>query len=162
MAKQHDAWLHRADEIQKFVAIRMGRQIEILDFTKSGDLASTRAQQKCLSIRGCFEAAPGSIRVRIADKENSLAFIADHAESQIMRGGVLAHHAGSNHKEPPARQPHLFGLTMVQHNQVKRFVQLQIGLLAMRAGGFQIIDFSEDTAQTADVDRLALEFAFAH
>jgi len=32
----------------------------------------------------------------------------------------------------------------------------------MRAVGFQIIDFSEDAAQAADVDRLTLELAFAH
>ena len=44
----------------------------------------------------------------------------------------------------------------------KRFVQLQVGVLAVGAVRFQVVDFREDAAQAADVDRLRLEFAFAH
>ena len=58
---------------------------------------------------------------------------------------------------PPVR--HGLGLALFQHDQVERLVQLQARVQAVRAVGFQVVNFGEDPAQTANVDGLLLELA---
>ena len=79
-----------------------------------------------------------------------------------MRGGVLAHHAGGDDEEAAAGELHLVHLPLLQHDEVQGIVQLEVGILAMGAVRLQVVDFREDAAQAADVDRLRLELAFAH
>ena len=105
---------------------------------------------------------PGRIGVGVTDEEDGLVFVTDHAEGQVVRGGVLAHHAGGDDKEAAAGKLHLLDLPLIQHGEVQRVVQLQVGILAMGAVRFQVVDFREDAAQAADVNRLGLEVAFAH
>src|SRR5207244_3858323 len=104
------------------------------------------AEDESFAMFGGFEAAAGSIGVRIADEENGLVGVADHAQSQIVRGGIFTHHACSDDEEAPAAELHFFRLALFEHDQVERFAQLKVGMLAIRAMGFQIVDFGENAA----------------
>src|ERR1700690_2343576 len=94
VAEQNGARIDLADQIQEFVSIGMSGQIEILNVTALGDVASAGAKKKCPALPGCAQPASWSIGIRIADEENRLILIADHSGSQHVRGRVLAHHAG--------------------------------------------------------------------
>ena len=117
---------------------------------------------KGLARLGGFEAAARRVGVGVADEEDGVAFVADHAQGQVVGGGVLAHHAGGDDKEAAAGELHLLDLPLIQHDEVQGLAQLQVGILAMGAVRFQVVDFREDAAQAADVNRLRLELAFAH
>ncbi len=119
------------------------------------------AEQKALARLGGFEAAAGRIGVGVADEEDGVAFVADHAQGQVVGSGVLAHHAGGDDEEAAAGELHFLDLLLVQHDEIQGVAQLQVGKLAMGAVGFQVVDFREDAAQAADMNRLRLELAFA-
>ena len=92
MTQQNSPWLHFADEVQQFIPIRVGGEIEILHLATPGHFSNSRAEKECFSGFGRFQPATGCIRIGIADEENGLPFIPDHANGQIVRGGVFVHH----------------------------------------------------------------------
>ncbi len=100
--------------------------------------------------------------IGIANEENGLAFVLDHPHGEIVGGCVLGHHAGSEHKDAPAAEFHIFGLTLFQHHKIQFLVQLHAGVLAMRAVRFEVVDFREHPAEAANVNGLFLQPPFAH
>ena len=126
------------------------------------DAAGAGAEHKGFTRSGGLQPSARRVRIGVADKENGLPLIPNHAQGEIVRRRVFAHHAGSNDKNPPAAQFHFFRLAFFQDNEFQRFVQLQIRVLAVRAVRLQIIDFREHAPQAADVNRLGLQFPRAH
>ena len=162
VAEQDGAWGNLSDEIQEVVAIGVGGQIEILYVATLGDLSCARAEHKCLAGFGGFESASRCGGVCVADEEDGLFFVAGHTDGEVVRGGVLAHHAGSDDEDASAGEFHFLHLTGIHHYEVQRFVKLQVGVVAMGAMRFEIVNLREHAAQSADVDGLLLEFALAH
>ena len=126
------------------------------------DLARLGAEEEPFTGFGHLQPSAGRVGIGIPDEEDRLAFVTDHAEGQVMRGGVLAHHAGGDHENAAPGEFHVVDLTLVEDDEIQRVVQLQIGVLAVGPVRFQVVDFREHSAEAADVDRLRLELAFAH
>src|SRR5258708_13334991 len=137
-------------------------QVKFLNLPESRGLAAASAEEEGLSMFGGFEAGTGGGRVGVTNEENRLVGIADHAHRQIMGGGILAHHAGSDDEEAPAAELHSFGLSLFEHNEIERLAQLKIRMLPMRAVGFQIVNLREHAAKPPDINRLFLKFLFGH
>src|SRR5204862_4657447 len=66
------------------------------------------------------------------------------------------------HENSRAAQAHVFGLAFFQDDEVERLVKLKGTVLAMSAVRFQIIDFGKYPPQSANVNGLAGDLAFAH
>ena len=96
----------------------MRSQIEILHFAAFGHFAGAAAEDKGFARPGFFKATTGSVGVGVSDEEDGLFFVADHARGQVVGGGVFAHHAGGDDKEPAAGQLHLLGLAVFQHDEI--------------------------------------------
>ena len=135
MAEEHGAWRDLSDEIEQFLTVGMGGEVEVLHFAASGDFAGAAAEYKCRAVFCRLEPAAGRVRVGVADEKNRLAFVADHAGGKVMRGGVFAHHPGGEHKDSAAGQLHGFKLRLVEHDQVKGFGEAKIRMLSMGAMG---------------------------
>src|SRR6185503_3349709 len=110
MAQEHCAGRDLADEIEQFVAIGVGGQVEVLHFTAVGDFAGAAAQDKGSARLGGLDPSAGRVRVGITDEENGLALVADHAGGEVVGGGVFAHHPGGDDKDASAGKPHLINL----------------------------------------------------
>src|SRR5207247_10509134 len=121
VAQQNRAWLDLADELKQIITVGVGRQIEVLGFAQAGGLAAGAAEEELFAALGGFKVAARGVRIGVADKEDGLLFIADHAQRQVVRGGVLTHHAGGNDKQASAAQFHFLGLPLFEHNQIQRF-----------------------------------------
>src|SRR5947209_7452491 len=106
MPENDGARVNLADEIQKIVPVGMCGQIEVLEFAKSGRVSTAGAKEKVFAVFGGSEAAAGCVRISIAHKENGVRLVAHHAQGQIVGGRVLAHHAGSDDKEPATGELH--------------------------------------------------------
>src|SRR6185295_17707119 len=98
----------------------------------------------------------------VTDKEDGLAFVTGHAHGEVVGGGVFRHHPGGEHEDASAAELHYFALALFEHDEIVRFVKLQVRVLAVRAVGFEIVDFGEHAAQSADVNRLPFQFPLAH
>src|SRR6266849_3254156 len=79
MAQEHCAGRDLANEIEQFVAIGVGGQVEVLHFTAFGDFAGAAAQNKCSARLGGLEPSAGGVRVGVTDEENRLALVPGHA-----------------------------------------------------------------------------------
>ena len=82
---------------------------------------------KRLARFGGSEAAARRVGVGVADKEDGLPLVADHADGEVVGGGVLAHHAGGDDKDASAGEFHFFGLALFEHDEIEGLVQLQVG-----------------------------------
>ena len=109
-----------------------------------------------------FQSAAGRIRVCVADEEDGLFLVACHANGEVVCGGVFTHHAGGDDEDASAGEFHFLHLTGVEDDEVQRFVQLEIGVIAVRAVRFEIVNLGEHATESADVDRLLFEFAVAY
>ena len=162
MSQQNRAWRNPPDKIQQVGAVRVRRQIKIQQIAFMRDTTGARTEHKRLAGLCSFQPSARRVRIRIADKENGLPLVANHACREIMRGGVFAHHAGGEHKDPSAAQFHFFGLTFFEHDELQRLVQLQIHVLAVSPVRFEVVYLREHTPQPADINRLRFQFARAH
>ena len=107
------------------------------------DITDEGAEDEFFSGFRRFEPAAGSVRVGVTHEKDGLIFVFNHAHGQVVGRRLLAHHAGSQNKEPAAAQTHLFHLCLVEHNQVQGFRQPQIAELAMDAMGFKVVNLGK-------------------
>ena len=162
MAEQNGAGRDLPHEIQQVGAVGVRGEVVILYLAPARDLAGAGAEDECFAqLRGLHPAA-GRAGVGVTDEEDGLFLIAGHALGEVVRGGVLAHHAGGDDEDASARELHALGLTFLEDDEVERLAELQVCVLAVGAVGFQIVNLREDAAETADVDGLLLQLAFAH
>src|SRR5205085_5400045 len=92
VAEHHHARVYSPNEIEQFIAIGVSGQIEIFQLTTPGHLSARAAEDESLT-DGCgFEPSARSAGISITDKKDGLALVANHAQGQIVRGGILAHH----------------------------------------------------------------------
>src|SRR6266542_1836802 len=84
MAQEHCAGRDLANEIEQFVAIGVGGQVEVLHFTTFGDFAGAAAQDKGSARLGGLEPSAGRVRVGVTDEENRLALVAGHAGGEVV------------------------------------------------------------------------------
>ena len=117
---------------------------------------------KCLPGCRCLEAAAGRRGIGVADEEDAVPRILDHAPGQVVGGGVFGEHAGGHHKQAPLVELDFGRVIAVQHLQIQRFVQLKIGVLPVGTVGLQIVNLCEHPAQPADENRLLLEPPLFH
>ncbi len=148
-----------ADEVEEFITVGVGGEVELLEVAAAGEFASGGAEEEALAGLGGFEPAAGGIGVGVADEEDGLAFVFDHAEGEVMGGGVFAHHAGGEDEDAAAGETELFGLAFLEDDEVKGFVELQLAMLAVGAVGFEVVDLGENAPEAADVDGLRFEAA---
>src|SRR6185312_7734352 len=162
VAEEDGAWVYLADKVQELIAVGVGGEVEFLDLAFAGGGAAAGAEEKCFALFGRTKAAGGGVGIGVADEENGHAIVTHHAQGEVVRGGVFAHHAGGDDEQSSAAEVHGLGLAFFEDGQFQRFVQLQVGLLAIGAVGFEVVNFGEDAAKAADENLLALQFAFAH
>src|SRR5206468_10562841 len=74
MAEQYGARGDLIHEVEKFVPIGMGGEIEVLHFAVSSDFAGAGAEQEGFARFGRFEPAAGGVRVGVTDEEDGLPF----------------------------------------------------------------------------------------
>src|SRR5438552_17459026 len=108
VAQEHGAGRDLSDEAEQFIAIGVGGEVEIQYFTATGDLAGAGTKDESLARFRRFQPAAWGVGVGVTDEENGLSFVADHAGSETVGGGVLAHHAGGEDEDAPDREPNLF------------------------------------------------------
>src|SRR4051812_42798209 len=123
MAQEYGARGNAINKIDQLLAVGVRGEVEVLQLTLTRELAGPSTEKERLSWNGRFEASAGGLPVRITDEKNCLALIANHPHGQIMRGGILAHHSGSEHENPAPGELHRLELNLVQHDEIKRFGQ---------------------------------------
>src|SRR5206468_2839151 len=157
VAQEHGAGPDLADEIEQFAAIGGGGQVGVLHFTAFGDFAGTAAHDERSARPGSLEPSAGRVSGGVADEENGLALVADHAGGEVVGGGVFAHHAGSEDKNASAGEAHLLQLSGFKNDQVECLSQLEVAVVAVGAVRFEVVDFREDAPQAANIDRLPFQ-----
>jgi hypothetical protein len=140
----------------------MGRQIKFPQVAPPGDGPPRGAERKRFARLGRPQPARRRFRIGVAHEENALPFVADHPGGQIVRGGILAHHAGRHDEDFAAAQFHGVGFPPLQHNQLQRLVQLQPRMLPMSPVALDIVNLGKHPAQAANINGLGLEPPFTH
>ena len=110
MPQQDGPRRNSPNELNQLFTIGVGRQIKILDLTSAGHLAAATTEEKFLLGPGSFETSAGSVGISVTDEEDGLLFVPDHPQSQIMRGGLFAHHPGREDEEASAGELHFIEL----------------------------------------------------
>ena len=124
MAQQHGSRRDLADKFQEIFAVGVRGEIKILQVAIFGHLSGAGAEHKGFTGFGGLQPAGGRIRVRIADKEDALFFVAGHSLGEVVRRGVFAHHAGGDDKDFAAGELHVFRLSLFEDDQLEGLVEL--------------------------------------
>src|SRR5262245_24050731 len=85
MAEENRSRIHASDELHHIIAIGVGCQIKILNFAVTRQFPSTLAEEESLSGPGSLQPPAGRVRIRIANKENRVFRLPDHAQSHFVR-----------------------------------------------------------------------------
>ena len=153
MSEDHGPWGHLYRKIHQLVSIRMGGKIEALQPAPAREFAGAVAEMKRLAPTGRAEGASGCVRRGIADKQNGMTFFGHHVLREVMRGGVLAKHAGGDHEEL-AIHFQFAKIALLQHLQIQRLMEIEIRPSIGRARRDQVIDFGKHSSQATDIYRL--------
>jgi hypothetical protein len=149
-------------EIEEGVAVGVGRQIEILQFAAAGDFAGAGAEDKWFAWFGGFEAAAGGVGIGVADEEDGLARVAQHADGEVVGGGHFGQHASGQDEDSAGAEFNGVEFIFFQDDGLEFLGELEIGPMTVGKVGFLIVNFGEDAAEAADVDGLAGHVAGAH
>src|ERR1043166_8450045 len=151
MSEDHCPRRNAVDEGNQLVAIRVCRQVEVLELAIPNQFTRRSAKEKRNSRLSGFETSPGRIRIGIADEKDRLPFVGRHSHGHVMSCSVFAHHAGREYKNASATQLHRICLVFVENHEVESFSQAQTRMLTGSAMRFEIVDFREDTPQASNI-----------
>ena len=137
-------------------------EIEVAHVASLGQVSGGVAVVEEVALFGLLEPATRGFGIRVANEENAVSRLLDHALGQVVGRGVLGEHPGGHDEQPVFVELDPGGLIAAQYGEVKRLVQLKVRVLAVGPVGLQVVNLCEHPAQSADEYGLLFKSAGLH
>src|SRR5437868_6651153 len=85
--EQNGSRINFADKFEKFFAVCVRGQIEVLQLAATSEFADAGTENEWLARFRGLEPPAGSVGITITDKENRLPLVFNHPRGDVMRGG---------------------------------------------------------------------------
>ena len=133
MAKDESVRGNLPDQFEQILAVGVCGEIKIAHVTALGQVASGVAVVEQFAWRGGLKPASGSLGIGVADKEDAMRRLFNHALGQVVGRGVFGEHPGGHDEQPVFVELDPGGLIAAKYGEVKRLVQLKVRVLTVGA-----------------------------
>lgn len=157
VAEHHGSGLDGSDELEQFFAVGVGGEVKFQHFAAASDVPVEWAEVEGSAGGSVTESAGGGGGIGVADEEDTVPFVLDHAEGEVVGGGVGVHHSGGEDEQTSAAEFHVLDLSSVEDLEVEGLGEGEVTVVAVGAMGLEVVDFGEDPAEASDVDGLPWE-----